>query len=207
LFHGCGILIKLKLAFCKEPFIITIEYIRGYMKKLIPLFLVVSFVVINCATYEKGRGINLEPGQKPGVNLVFWKLDWQQVEGELIAVRGDSLLIKESESGTDVSVDIKDIRTITIKKKSKALLGAGIGLLVGAGLGWAIATAFEGSIGEEAVGNVIGVALVPIGLIGGALISARAGKGKTIQIEGKSDSEIKEIFEELRKKARVPDFQ
>ena len=177
------------------------------MKKLIALLLLVSFIGMNCATYEKGKGINLEPGQKPGVYLVFWKLDWQQVEGELIAVRRDSLLIKGSESGTDVSVDIKDIRAITIKKKSKALLGAGIGLLVGAGLGWAIATAFEGSIGEEAVGNVIGVALVPIGLIGGALISTQAGKDKTIQIEGKSDSEIKKILDDLRKKARVLNFQ
>lgn len=41
------------------------------------------------------------------------------------------------------------------------------------------------------------------GLISGGFL----GKDKTIALEGKSDAEIKRILEELRKKARIPDFQ
>ncbi len=45
-----------------------------------------------------------------------------------------------------------------------------------------------------------------IGAIIGSLIGAALSKDKTIQIEGKSESEIKETFEYLRKKVRIPDY-
>jgi hypothetical protein len=64
------------------------------MKKHIVLFLVISFLVMNCATYEKGEGINVEPGQKPGIKLVIQKKYYQEVKGELIAVKENSLLLK-----------------------------------------------------------------------------------------------------------------
>ena len=171
------------------------------MKKLISLFLVIVFVGINCATYEKGEGINLEPGQKPGAKLVIKKKDGQQVKGELIAVKQNLLLLLDTE-GKDESIDIADIRIIRIVKKSKAVK---YGLLVGGGLGLIGGIS---QIGEEVHG------FIPTfidGFIFGALIGviagAVAGTDKTIQIEGKSEAEIKEVLVELRKKARVPDFQ
>ncbi|MGB6865507.1 MAG: hypothetical protein WBE11_07415 [Candidatus Aminicenantaceae bacterium] len=85
---------------------------------------------MNCATYERGEGINLEPGQKPGAKVIIQKIDGQQFRGELIAVKQNSLLLKEYESGGDITVDVEDIAVIKIVKKSKALLGAGIGLLI-----------------------------------------------------------------------------
>jgi hypothetical protein len=186
------------------------------MKRFIALFLVISFLGMHCATYERGEGLSLEPGQKPGVNLVFWKLDWQQVEGELIAVRGDSLLIKESESGTDVSVDIKDIRTIKIGRDSNLLSSFGFGLIIGAGFGAAIG--WSGTPGKPGWGDPFhydvteniknfGIFFGLIGALIGVMTGAAAGKDKTIQIEGKSDTELKEILKDLHKKARVPDFQ
>jgi len=47
----------------------------------------------------------------------------QQIEGELITVKPNSLLLLDTE-GKDVSIDIGDIKVIRIVKKSKALLGA-----------------------------------------------------------------------------------
>ncbi len=186
------------------------------MKKFITLFLVISFLVMNCATYERGEELSLEPDQKPGVNLVFWKLDWQQVEGELIAVRGNSLLLKESESGADVSVDITDIRIITIVKNSNLLSSVCFGLIIGAGFGALIG--WSGTPGEPGWGdlfhydvtkNIIdfGIVFGLLGAVVGGITGAAGGKDKIIQIEGKSDSEIKKILEDLRKKARVPNFQ
>ena len=46
---------------------------------------------------------------KPGADLLIVKLDGEQVRGELIAVKESSLLLL-SESGADVSVDVKEMK-------------------------------------------------------------------------------------------------
>ena len=160
------------------------------MKKLIALFLVIAFMVMNCAVYKRGEGINLEPGQKPGVKLVIQKTDGGQVKGELIAVKENSLLLMESESGADVSIDIVNIKVVKVVKKSKAWQGAGIGALLGIMYG----AATEKETGGDFV-------------LSGAAIGALIGTDKTIKIEGKSDTEIKEALEKLRSKARIPNYQ
>jgi hypothetical protein len=186
------------------------------MKKLISLLLIISFLGLHCAWYERGEGINLEPSQQPGVNLIFWKLDWKQVKGELIAVKENSLLLKELGTGVDVSVDITNIRTITIVKNSNLLSGIGFGLIIGAGFGAIIGwggTDESGSssilYSSNAAENIRAYGIL-FGLIGaavGGITGAIAGTDKTIQIEGKSEAEIKTILEDLRKIARVPDFR
>ena len=174
------------------------------MKKLIALVLVITFIGMNCATYEyeKGEGIDLEPGQEPGAKVIIQKKNRQQVKGELIAVKENSLLLKEHESGADESVDINDINKITIVRKSWGWKGV---LLIGGGLGL---IAGISQAGEEVHGFV--PSLID-GFIWGAIIAAivgvAAGADKTIQVEGKSETEIKKILEDLRKKARVPNFQ
>jgi len=157
------------------------------MKKFIALFLVTAFMVMNCAVYKRGEGINLKPGQKPGVKLVIQKTDDQQVRGELISVKENSLLLMESESGADVSIDIVNIKVVKIVKKSKAWQGAGIGALLGIMY-----------TKKETGGDFVLI---------GAAIGALIGTDKTIKIEGKSDTEIKKALEKLRKKARIRDFQ
>jgi hypothetical protein len=182
------------------------------MKKFIALFSVVALIGMNCATYKKGKGINLEPGQKPGAVLIIQKINGQQIRGELIAVKRNSLLLKEAESGADWDVGVAEIKTVTIVKKSKLLEGGLIGLLLGGVIGFIIGYPQGDEDGfvfiSKPLAGGIGAA---IGGGAGALIGASIGstvKGdKTIQIEGKSDSEIKWHLEKLRKKARVPDFQ
>lgn len=173
------------------------------MKKFIALFLIIAFIGMNCATYKKGEGINLAPGQKPGVIIIIQKTDGHQVKGELIAVKDNSLLLL-SESGTDVLVGIRDIKVIKIVKKSNI----GYGFLIGAAAFAAFgALAYRPSSFFD-LGR--GVEATMYGLLGGLLgilYAAIAGSDEIIQIEGKSDSEIEEALEKLRKKARVPDFQ
>ena len=185
------------------------------MKKIISLFLVITFLGMNCVTYEKGQGINLEPGQKPGAKLIIQKTTGQQVKGELIAVKKDSLLLKDSQTGADVAVDITETETIKIVMKSKGKSGARIGFGIGATLGIAWVTAYViDPEGERSgfftyLGAYIGTIFIlgtPLALLGWA-IGGIAGTDETIQIEGKSEAEIKEILEDLRKKARVPNFQ
>jgi hypothetical protein len=181
------------------------------MKKHIVLFLVITLLGMNCATYEKGEGINLEPGQKPGANLVVQEKDGQQVKGELIAVKKTSLLLKDSKSGVDVSVDINNVNAIKMKK-SKTMVGVGLGFFAGAAVGAMIGLIVHGAfIGDDLiweeqysvlVGSTIGGL---VGSISGGIIGANYSK--TILIKGKSEKEINVILEDFRKKARIPDFQ
>ena len=90
-------------------------------KKFISLFLAFSLVMLSVNLYAKERR---------GAKLIVTKLDGQLIEGELIAVKPNSLLLLDTE-GKDVSVGIADIKVIRVVKKSKVGLGAGIGLLIG----------------------------------------------------------------------------
>ncbi len=168
-------------------------------KKFISLFLIFSLVMISVNLYAKERR---------GAKLIITKKDGQQVEGELITVKPNSLLLLNTE-GKDMSIDIADIKVIRIVKKSKALLGAGLGLIIlGGGTASYIAIfgEWEGSdvLDVAIFGGAIGAAA---GLLIGGVTGALLGTDKKIQIEGMTDSEIKEAMDKLRKKARIRDYR
>jgi len=172
------------------------------MKKFIALFLVFSLLALSGNMFAQGR---------KGADLIIQRTNGTQVRGELIAVKQNSLLLLERDSGTDVTVDIGDIEVITIVKKSEALLVGFTGLVLGGFIGYMVGRGYGSKSGfmfskEEAGGLGAAIGGVSSALIG-ALIGAVVGKDETIQIEGKSDSEIQEILEKLRKKARVTNFQ
>ncbi|UCE41836.1 MAG: hypothetical protein JSV17_02275 [Candidatus Aminicenantes bacterium] len=159
------------------------------MRKAISLFLVFSVLALSGDLFAKER---------KGADLIIKKIDGQQVRGRLIAVKENSPLLLDRESGADVSVNIGEISTI-----KKSLWGNGLllGSLIDAGFG-TVATPGDSGIGWYAIG-ALGGALAG-SLIG--LIIASAGSGginEKIHFKGKSDSEIKEILEKLRKNARV----
>lgn len=163
------------------------------IKKFIALFLVFSLLALSANLYAK---------EKRGAKLIITKTDGQQVKGELIAVKENSLLLLDSESGADVSIDIADIRIIRIVKKSKKWK---YGLAVGGGVGLIAGIA---SIGEvhgffaTFIDSLIWFGLPVVGIV--AIIE---GRDKTILIKGRPDTEVKEALEELRKKARIPNYQ
>jgi len=169
-------------------------------KKLISLFLVFSLMMLSVNLYAKERR---------GAKLLITKKDWQLIEGELITVKPNSLLLLNTE-GKDVSIDIADIRIIRIMKKSMAGEGALTGLLIGGGgLGL---IAFITNIGNEDHGPIASfidtIILIglPLALIG-AIIGAVSKGSKTIQIEGMTESKIKKTLDKLRKKARIRNYK
>jgi len=113
------------------------------MKKFTALILVFSLIMLSVNLYAKERR---------GAKLIVTKKDGQQVEGELITVKPSSLLLLNTE-GKDVSVDIRDIKVIRIVKKSKALLGAGLGLIILGG-GTALSIAIFGAWESDEVLDV-----------------------------------------------------
>ena len=164
-------------------------------KKFVSLLLIFSLMMFSVNLYAKERR---------GAKLIVTKKDGQLIEGELITVKPNSLLLLDTE-GKDVSVVIADIKVIRVVKKSKALLGAGIGLLGGALIGRSFVDEAEDTSGLDSL-----AAFFSGGIIGGAiglLTGASVGKDKTIQIEGMTDSEIQETLDKLRKKARIRDYK
>ena len=153
--------------------------------------------------------LGLNAKEKKGADLIIQKKDGIQVRGELIAVKQNSLLLQERESGADVTVDIADVGVITIKGKSKGWEGMGLGLLIGGGIGVGVAAAVVPSgysTSGIAVAGIVALGAV-LGLLIGGYMGTTLGKDKAIQIEGNSDSEIQEILEKLRKKARITEYQ
>jgi len=169
------------------------------MKKFTALFLVFSLMMLSANLYAK---------EKRGAKLVITEKDGQQIEGELITVKPNSLLLLDTE-GKDVSVGIADIKVIRVVKKSKGLLGAGLGFLVCGGVGALIAPNLQPwSDGRELgwtlfIGALGGAGGLLIGGITGALL----GTDKTIQIEGMTDKKIRKALDKLRKKARIRNYK
>jgi len=163
--------------------------------KLVSLFLVFSLMMLSANLYAKERrGAKLQITKKNGI----------QIAGELITVKENSLLLLNTE-GWDVSVGIADIKVIRIVRKSKLWTGAGIGLVI-CGVGGVLAPHLGGASDPwywSQVGFLTGAA----GLLVGAIVGELFGIDKTIQIEGKSDAEIKETLGKLRKKARIRDYR
>jgi hypothetical protein len=167
-------------------------------KKFISLFLVFSLVMLSVNLYAKERR---------GAKLRVAKKDGQQVEGELITVKPNSLLLLNNE-GKDVSVDIADIKVIRVVKKSKAVVGFLVGACLGAILGAIGYQDSEPGTGEGLfTRNQVVVLLAITGGLCGGWTGAQAGKDKTFQIEGMTDLEKRKVLDKLRKKARIRDYK
>jgi len=140
--------------------------------------------------------------ERRGANIIVTLKDGHFSAGELIAVKQDSLLLL---AGKDESIDLIGIRSIRIVRKSKAGLGGIYGFLAGT-LIMVIANALDpyGVGGREAIGLSVAFAGIPVAFIGLG-VGAIAGTDKTIQFEGKSESEVSQALAYLRKKARIRD--
>jgi outer membrane lipoprotein SlyB len=176
------------------------------MKKPIILFLVFFILVLSgnmFANERRGATIGIYRTKSRMEGTPFEKPD---IRGELIAVKINSLLILDSESGADITVGIENIEVIKIMKKSKVWRGAVLGLMVGGFSGATLGSSGGGdfaALGALILGTGVGI----VGAFIGAIMASSPRIDKTIQIEGKSESEIQEILEKLRKKARVRNFQ
>ena len=187
-------------------------------KKFISLFLVFSLLFINCAylntVEEKREKILMEKKEKRKLGAKLWiqKKDGKLIQGELIAVKQTSLLLLESKSAEDVSIDIRDINIITVENwKSGFWKGASIGALIGAGSGALIAIVGMIASNNWEWAGIIGVFAgcgVPVGfIIGGIAGTSSTAKYKEIQIAVMSQNEIERILKKLRRRARIKDYK
>ena len=149
------------------------------------LVLAIALLLLGSSAYSFGK-------ERRGAEVIVNKHDGTQIKGELFAAKRTSLLLLESQSGADLSVNVGEINNITIVRKSKALLGAGIGAVSGVIL----------FLPWRKMGVLLWGALS--GFLEGAGIGAIASADRTYQIENQSQEEIERILRILRTKARIP---
>lgn len=167
------------------------------MKKIIALVLVISFIVAVPG--------DLVARERRGAELIIETKD-DHYKGELIAVKKNSLLILESDSGLDVSIEKDKIKRIRVIKIGILLLSGSLGAIIGHSLGGGSISApiFFSKEWGIVFGLVGGLAL---GILIISIIKTTENSYETIQIEGKPEAEIEDILEKLSKKALIPDYR
>jgi len=174
---------------------------------ILALLVTCIFLFQNCALIIPGTSKKRFQERREG-DLIITKKDGHKIEGELNIVKENSLHLLDR-YGKEVSIEIRDIRTIRILKRSKKGLGYLIGATIGMGIG--VLAALSPSAGEDYsvvwTGVLLGSLLAIPGSILGGIAGAMAGIDETIQIEGMTDLQIKWVMDKLRKEARIRNYK
>lgn len=171
------------------------KWLKQKIRQSLTLIIVILLICpLNLAAKKKGAQLRIE------------KEDGEVIEGELLTVKENSLLIMTSASNTGVTIDIHEIEKVGIKRKSKVSKGALTGAVVFGGVGYAL-----GGVAALLDDNQKPTSQyrMPLALKGAALgalligtVSAISNDYKTHQVKGKSPAKIEKILKKLRKKAR-----
>jgi hypothetical protein len=146
---------------------------------------------------------NLIAQGRRGAELVVVKTDDQLIQGELIAVKENSLLLLESKTGADIFFNIDEVSIITVVRKSKGL----VGFLGGAGLGTLFGLMVASGQSDMTFAPLSIGRFTAIFALGGLLGGEMAGRDRIYKFEEKNSEESKKILIELRSQARIANFQ
>lgn len=174
------------------------------MKKSVRKFMLLFLVILLLVPLDL-----MSKKRKKGAELVVYKTDGLEIRGELLHVKMDSLLLMESPTSTGITININEMQTIKIIRKSKFWKGVGIGY--GISFFYFSYAALDYLKSEDEMGNVIIFLLyttISTAVVGtaAALISGLFGSyasiGRTFKIAGKKKHEIDDILKELSLMAR-----
>jgi hypothetical protein len=139
----------------------------------------------------------LEAKGRQGASLVVTRIDGSSAAGELIAVRQDSLLLLSA--GKDLTVDLADIETVRVLRKSRTLLFAGLG----GALGLAGMTGLVLSGGDDVdFGFRKVLAGGGIGLLAGAIAGTVKGIDQEFRVAGRPAAEVSRYWIKLSAHSR-----
>jgi hypothetical protein len=161
-------------------------------------FLLLSALVQNSIAREEKRGAQLR----------VEKLNASVLQGELLAVQGEDLIIADRESYEKVVVNFDELKSIRIIKKSGFLKGVGLGLLTGGGSGMILGLAggddppgwFSMTAGQKAALGALALGILGAGIggVGGAI----GGIDESIDVQQLSEREKVGILGKLQEKSR-----
>jgi hypothetical protein len=188
------------------------------MKRYLIFLLIITLIGANCSVIEPVADVATDYAfykaatsgkTNRGATMMIQTNDRQELIGELIVVKKkDNSLSLYNEDIGEIVIAIMDIKTIFIFKKTKATVGAIIGFLTFFAISYPYLSSlepFESIAAAQAVAMAATLFWISGGLFG-YVIGASFEDFEVIQLEGKSNAEINMIMENLRKKARVPEF-
>lgn len=151
-----------------------------------------------------------------GASLKLIGKDGTVVDGELIGVRGSTLILREDSSEKDLSLGLADLNQVMVKNDARVAAGFGLGLLGFAAGGTAGVFAGRASTARGSgfmAGFGQGIAGAEGGIIGGVLgclagvgIGLSVTKPERYSISGMDDAARETLLAKLRAKARFPKY-
>jgi hypothetical protein len=146
----------------------------------------------------------LDAKERRGTQLVISKRDGVVVQGELLAVKEENLIIMDESTPGGVTVSLRDARLVKVVKQGKAgpILGfALLGGFVGGATGYAVGSGHDGFLSDidKVAGGAIGAG---IGIVAGGLVGIVAGSNKTFTIANADPASIRNVIDHLRPLAR-----
>jgi hypothetical protein len=147
-------------------------------------FVLAIFLVPGCPHVPKAP--------EPHISTQFVLRDKSILYGDLMGVLQDSVIVQDAYYFRFTALHFEDLRAVRIEKPGSPVLkgvgsalgGAGLGGLVGCGLGELIS--IKGP-GHNPTARALFIGTVSIGLIGGAIIGVVSAHDREIVIEQKSD--------------------
>ena len=151
-----------------------------------------------------GSPPGLSAEERRGAAVVVTRSGGQIAEGELIAVKPDSLLLLSA--GTDLSVPLAEIEAVRIVRKSQARKFALIGGVAGfVGMGaFVLAVAQEDVVDDKAgAALLLGLLAGATGALAGSLAGSALGVDSTFAFTGKPEAAIAEYLNGLQAYSRL----
>ncbi len=167
------------------------------MRTSIGLFIAVALVISLLALPA-----DISAKEKRGATLIVTRLDGSQSRGELIAVKRDSLLLLSN--GRDESIDLADIKTVRIVRKSRAGLFCGIGGTAGAAAGAYVGVYTGGGDDESGPASIRGgVVYGALGALAGLLADSMVNSDTHFTVAGKTPEAVAGFWDKLQAYARM----
>lgn len=143
--------------------------------------------------------------ERTGAFVVAAKRDGTVVQGELLAVRGEKLILREASTGQGVTAELREVSYVTYSRRGGFGRGAGKGFLF-AGLGGvalgSIADNDSASLHGASLAAASGLTLGAIGAVVGGLVGALSRSEKTIAVDRTEGADLTAVASKLRQVAR-----
>jgi hypothetical protein len=146
---------------------------------------------------------SLAAKERKGASITVTKLDGKVIKGELLAVKGENLILLDRSTSSGVTESLLEIKTIKVVNKSKRVNGLVMGALAGALYG----VLFGPKAGEEpdpySDFQLTPGKAVLVGALGGVFWGALiVGVNEQIDLKKKDPENIAKISARLKKYAR-----
>jgi hypothetical protein len=128
--------------------------------------------------------------------------DGSQFEGELLAVKADTLLIYDQNGKQGKILELLQIAQVKILKKSKILKGLGIGLGVGLAIGF-----FNNNVSYSDHDGLSYFLITPVTTLIGFVLGLAASLPQNLSLAGESSGDVQRNLEYLKCYAREQDFE